>query len=361
MKKVITKALVLAGIASALPTGWSQAYATNLQIGNRGQEVVTLQQELRTLGFFSYPTNTGYFGKITQRAVTNFQKSTHIDANGIVDSTTWRYLNEKQPSDPLTLGSKGEQVTTLQKKLRSLGYTIAPDTYGTFGNQTLRAVKSYQRSNPVVANGIVGPDTWKYLLIDTNEPTPSTKTQTTKTTSTNQTITANKNKPITVSNKKTPVVQASEEDIVPVNAKSNTKAPTPSLVTNSSIASPPAQTSSIIGSVVDASQNYLGVPYQWAGTSPSGFDCSGFVQYVYRQQGVNLPRSSTAMYNQGSRVVRLQPGDLVFFNTSGTGVSHVGIYIGNNQFISATSSYGVHIDSLSNSYWGPRYVGAKRL
>lgn len=111
---------------------------------------------------------------------------------------------------------------------------------------------------------------------------------------------------------------------------------------------------------VETSKKYIGVPYVSGGVSPSGFDCSGFVKYVYNKHGQVLPRSSSAMFKVGTKVTDLHPGDLVFFNTSGSGVSHVGIYIGNSKFISATSK-GVKIDGLYDSYWGPKYLGAKRV
>lgn len=113
--------------------------------------------------------------------------------------------------------------------------------------------------------------------------------------------------------------------------------------------------------VIATAKKYIGVPYVYGGSTPSGFDCSGFVSYVYKQHGIYLPRSSAAMYGNGTRVTSLAPGDLVFFNTNGKGVSHVGIYVGGNRFISATSNRGVKIDSLSDGYWGPRYLGAKRI
>lgn len=115
--------------------------------------------------------------------------------------------------------------------------------------------------------------------------------------------------------------------------------------------------------IVNTAKQYIGVPYVWGGTSPKGFDCSGFVQYVFAKHGVSLPRTSSQQWGVGSPVSRdaLRAGDLVFFNTNGQGVSHVGIYIGNGQFIHASSSRGIMISELSNSYWSPRYVGAKQV
>ena len=115
--------------------------------------------------------------------------------------------------------------------------------------------------------------------------------------------------------------------------------------------------------IITTGKKYIGVPYVWGGSTPSGFDCSGFVQYVFRQHGIQLPRTSAQQYSVGTWVAKsnLLPGDLVFFNTSGSGVSHLGIYLGNGDFLHASSSKGVMISQLSNSYWAPRYVGAKRV
>jgi hypothetical protein len=116
--------------------------------------------------------------------------------------------------------------------------------------------------------------------------------------------------------------------------------------------------------LIAEAKKLIGTPYRYGGTTPKGFDCSGFVYYTHKKIGVTLPRSSKQMYQKGTTVHKsgLKAGDLVFFNTSKSkkGVSHVAIYIGNNQVIHAVSK-GVKIDSLNNSYWKTRYVGAKRL
>ncbi len=115
--------------------------------------------------------------------------------------------------------------------------------------------------------------------------------------------------------------------------------------------------------IIQTALHYRGVPYVFGGTSPGGFDCSGFTRYVFAQSGIYLPRMADEQFEVGRHVSynRLQPGDLVFFSTYDSGASHSGIYIGDGRFISATSSSGVRVDSLDSSYWGPRYIGARRV
>lgn len=117
------------------------------------------------------------------------------------------------------------------------------------------------------------------------------------------------------------------------------------------------------GRIISVSRRYLGVPYAWGGTTPNGFDCSGFTQYVFGAQGIRLPRTADAQFEMGMpvRYGQWQPGDLVFFSTYESGPSHSGVYLGEGRFISATSSRGIAIDRMESSYWGPRYVGARRV
>ncbi|AYV68347.1 MULTISPECIES: C40 family peptidase [Niallia] len=116
-------------------------------------------------------------------------------------------------------------------------------------------------------------------------------------------------------------------------------------------------------SVVTVAKKYIGTPYKYGGTSPKGFDCSGFVGYSYKKVGKSLPRTTASMYKKGKKVKKsnLKKGDLIFFKTYKKGASHVGIYIGSNQFIHSSSSKGVKVDKLSNSYWKTKYYGAKRI
>jgi peptidoglycan DL-endopeptidase LytE len=126
--------------------------------------------------------------------------------------------------------------------------------------------------------------------------------------------------------------------------------------------SPKEQTVSSSGNVVKVAKSFIGTPYVWGGSTTEGFDCSGFIYYVYNQSGQEVKRySSSGYYNRSYYVNKPQPGDLVFFeNTYKKGISHLGIYLGDNQFIHA-GDHGVEITSLSNSYWKSKFDGFKRL
>jgi len=152
---------------------------------------------------------------------------------------------------------------------------------------------------------------------------------------------------------------AAQQQQAPATALASTVAPVVSPDSGSAPApvgpAPPPTHSS----VVSIAMHYLGTPYVWGGASPSGFDCSGLVMYVFAQVGVSLPHSSYAQYGMGSPVSRdqLQPGDLVFFD----GLGHVGIYVGGGSFIHAPHTGDVvRISSLSGWY-ASTYVGARRI
>ena len=139
------------------------------------------------------------------------------------------------------------------------------------------------------------------------------------------------------------------------------RAATPPVSTNSST---PAPVSVVAAPLVETALSYRGVPYRNGGSDPTGFDCSGFVQWVFAQQGVALPREVRDQYQLGTSIAPddVRPGDLVFFETVSPGASHVGIAVGGDQFVHAPSSRGVvRVESYAVNYWKQRYVGARRM
>lgn len=192
------------------------------------------------------------------------------------------------------VGDQGKEIAEIQDKLVVLGYDVLAD--GAFGPAMAEAVKEFQKSCGIKADGLIGPVTYSALL-----------------------------------GKEMPDVSRA------VNY--------------------------IAHRIVASSMDYIGVPYVFGGTTPYGFDCSGYVQYVFANAGISLPRTADVQYEVGTPIstTELVTGDLVFFTTYTYGASHVGIYIGDNNFIHASSSRGVTIDSLGSSYWSSHYIGARRI
>jgi murein DD-endopeptidase len=114
---------------------------------------------------------------------------------------------------------------------------------------------------------------------------------------------------------------------------------------------------------ISIAKSNLGVKYSWGGMSPKGFDCSGLVKYSYGKAGKTLPRTAADMYRtKGYKVSKLSTGDLMFFAPNkASKPTHVSIYMGNGKMIQAASSKGVSIASTSNTYWKPKFIGAKRI
>lgn len=115
--------------------------------------------------------------------------------------------------------------------------------------------------------------------------------------------------------------------------------------------------------LLDIAMDLIGVPYAWAGTTPEAFDCSGFIYYVFKESGADIGRQSTeGYYSRSYYIDSPKPGDLVFFeNTYKKGISHMGIYLGNNEFIHASSSLGVAVTNLDDPYFSQHFEGFKRF
>lgn len=156
--------------------------------------------------------------------------------------------------------------------------------------------------------------------------------------------------------------QSRKAQTTKTDAKTNTNTTTNAASTTTTTSNAAPAVSGKGSSVVATAKKYIGCKYVYGGTTPSGFDCSGFTSYIYKQYGVNLNRTAAGQYSNGKAVARnqLQPGDLVMFGKSG--INHVGIYIGGGSIVhAANKSSGVRIDSINSGYYNKNYVGARRV
>ena len=211
---------------------------------------------------------------------------------------------------------------------RSSGYSVAVD--GSYGTKTADAVRAFQKRHSLTADGVVGPATYRAL---TGQTLPNV-------------IPARKKEKNRIKGMTDAVMKTQTESAAyPKNG-----------IWQNSIGG-------LAEEVTREARKYIGIPYRFGGTDTAGFDCSGFIQYIFEKEGVILPRMADEQYLVGERVAfdALEPGDLVFFSTYESGVSHSGIYMGGGNFISATSSRGIAVADMMSGYWRNCYVGAKRI
>jgi cell wall-associated NlpC family hydrolase len=287
--------------------------ASNLPLvyGDRGPLVATVERDLTQLGYY-HGAIDGIFGPEVYAGVETFQQAHGLKTTGKIGSKVLSELIQATqpktnasaslaapppPAGYLYLGSKGAEVLTLQKDLATLGYYTGNAT-GYYGEVTLKAVVAYQEAQGLPDHGYVGALTLAALS-------------------------------------KSLAAQGQENSLVSRGGISTTA-------------------TAIIGLAL----KYVGASYVYGGASPAtGFDCSGFVQWVYGQFGIQLPRTTFEQWNAGTHVAmsQLQPGDLVFFTTEGVFCNHVGIYLGGGQFISDTApGQGVQVQNLNSAF----FVGA---
>ncbi len=234
----------------------------------------------------------------------------------------------------LKVGAQGHDVRILQENLIRLGYEV--ELSEIFDDATKNAVIAFQRDEGLTASGTVDRETWRAL-----------KTRTSKTKPTEKPAQPEKENPTASS---PPAAKPAEK----------TPAPTAEKVPESAPFLPKKKADAVI----KTAKKYTGTRYRFGGTTPKGFDCSGFVQYVFKQNGFAVPRTADEQYKLGKRIKKraeLEPGDLVFFSTYEKGASHCGIYLGKNRFIHVSSSKGVRVDSLDDSYWKQHWYGGKHI
>lgn len=202
----------------------------------------------------------------------------------------------------LKFGMSGDSVSRLQRDLKTLGY-MSTDPTGYFGDITKTAVTKFQAKYGLAADGVAGAQT--FGKIDALLGKAATAT---------------------------------------VSRGESTQAQ----------------------KIIDFAKKFMGVKYVWGGTTPKGFDCSGFVKYIYNNFGIALSRVSSEQAKNGTYVKKenLRPGDLVFFDTNGgsNGINHVGIYIGGGKFIQASSGQsGVVVSSVAEGFYAKAYMTARRV
>ncbi|SDJ68395.1 NlpC/P60 family protein [Sediminibacillus albus] len=308
-----------------------------LYYGQHNESVKVLQHKLKTLSYFDHPID-GDFGVLTEYALKKFQKEKDLSITGMADRRTVNKLiieeREKnlaplrELSSPLRPGDTGKEIETIQTALYYFGYYKA-EIDGIFGPLTAQALKSFQQDN-----GYEVQDHVSEKVIDaiyTAEPEAS--------------IDSDASAP---AEEKTAAAKAPNP-----KEKSAPAAKEPKTVK--------AKSAIDVAQVMKTAKQLVGTPYVWGGDSPQGFDCSGLIQYIYKELGIQLPRTVNELWNITKPVDSPSVGDFVFFQTYRSGPSHMGIYVGDGQFLHAGESRGVEISRMDNSYWQPRYLGAKRL
>jgi peptidoglycan DL-endopeptidase LytE len=378
-------------LKSSVSISQPKYYASSvLKIGAKGESVSVLQRHLKTLGYFTYPKITGYYGSVTAEAVKRFQRAYGLTADGVVNSQTLKKIqeavqrktepqsaskqNEKgtNSSSVLKLGAKGKEVSQLQLHLKTLSYLQYPTITDYYGIITSDAVKKFQKENGLTVTGIADSLTLAKIrqAIEQKEKSQASEPK--------------KNIYLTIGSMGEQVKQVQTKlkqlgyftyptitgyygsvtaEAVKQFQKSVQLRPT-GVVDQTTyeqlMGKQLVKKFDPMNLIADAAE-LLGTPYVWGGETPkSGFDCSGFLVYVFKKQGISLPRTVATIWNVGTPVNAPSVGDIVFFETHQPGASHAGIYIGNNQFIHSGSSTGVTISKLDNSYWSKRYLGAKR-
>lgn len=323
----------------------AEKYATISQ-GQKGKHVMELQKKLESLGYFD-GNPAGNYLSLTTQAVKLFQHEAGIAETGVADNLTQTALNSKKaPKSPILnksfkKGDKGDDVKRIQQRLNTKGY-YGGSIDGVYGENLASAVAVYQQVNGGTKTGEADSQTIRHLFSSKAADKPA--------------------------NIAVPVPEATPSPTPsPTPKPTQTPAAQSQAGGSASSGEPAAPSSSKAETVIAAAMAQLGKPYVYGSNGMSSFDCSGLTVYAYKTAGVSLPRTAHSQgYTSGEKITlsQLKRGDIVCFDTlSNSSLSnHVGIYLGNNQFIHASSGQKkVVISSLTGYYlqvfsWGRRVL-----
>ena len=296
--------------STSVDNGTSQEdEAFPVKTGDRGEIVTRIQTQLKKLGYYTYQSLTEYFGPITQAAVIEFQRKTGLEATGVVDKTTYDAMFAAENSNELAQGDKGDDVTELQDRLRELGYFDSSST-GYFGTITKASVIAFQKVHGLEQTGVATAETTALLYSDDAKKNPS----------------------------------ASNGDDSSNGGSGD------------------------VAEFIDTLEGLIGSKYVYSTEGPDTFDCSGLVYYALNQCGESVGRRSSASYatysgwEEITSLSQVQPGDLLFFKSdSSDRVSHMSVYVGDNQQIHAVTSAGQVCQQEVSAYYVRNFVTARRV
>lgn len=300
--------------------------AEHLKYGQHGEVVRILQKKLNKLAYYDDDID-GAYGILTEYALKKFQTDHHVTITGQADKTTIltlilaekeKHLNKlKELSESVYPGMHNENVKIVQESLHYFGY-YEGEIDGIYGPLTKKALEIAEEKHDIKLSEEVSQASLAVLYEDDIQ-----------------------------------VEQVHEIELEPPKEEVIEKEPEIQVVESEGF--------SDHNDIIATSRSYIGTPYVWGGDSPGGFDCSGFIQYIYQSHDITIPRTVSDIWNFAHPVDSPSVGDLVFFETYQPGPSHLGIYLGDGKFIHAGASRGVEISELKTSYWEQRYLGAKRI